>query len=358
MIELRCLNKKMLEEFIGSGEFESFDFLPITKHRAWSQIRNPKASDEDVLLALAFSDGKLAGYLGAFPDELQVGDQRVKFAWLSTLFVHENFRGKRIAQQLLDMVFQKYGGKIVMTEFTPEAENLYNKTKKFQYIAPKIGKRFYFKSQMAEIIPRKKPAVSFLKPILRMTDWVANFLISTQNYFTGSKDVAFESRDFIDEESSAFLEKFQKHRNAEELNHVMANPWILPGNKSDERYLFSSYSKAFQYFWIKIFDEEKNLETCALLQLRDGHLKIQYLFNEKDLRRFSDFLQRFIREKNVKVLTSYQTKLNAELTKKSFRKIYQKDQERRYLFHKDLLQVLPADFWPNFQDGDGDPVFT
>lgn len=358
MIEFRCLNKKMLEEFVNSGEFETFDFLPITRHRAWSQIRNQKASDEDVLLTLVFFDGKLAGYLGSLPDELQVGEQRIKFAWLSTLFVHENFRGKRIAQQLLDLVFEKYAGKIAMTEFTPEAENLYNKTQKFDYITPMIGKRFYFKSQMAEIIPRKKPGMSFLKPFLMMGDFLLNFFISFKSGLRNSKNVDFQLLDFADDEIKIFLEDFAKNRSVEELDCILKNPWILEGNQPDQRYVFSSYAKEFQYFWLKVFGENKKLETCALLQLRDGHLKIPYLFSKDHIELFVHSLQRFIDEKNVKALTSYQTSLNAELIQKSFGKLYQKDLERRYLFHKDLLKALPADFEPHFQDGDGDPVFT
>ena len=131
MITLKCLNKKDLEEFVNSGEYESFNFLPITKHRALSQIKNPNATENDVLLTLAFEGNELAGYLGTFPDELLVKNNPLKYAWLSTLFVSENFRGKRIAQHLLEKVFEKYNSQIAITEFTVEAESLYAKMKIF-----------------------------------------------------------------------------------------------------------------------------------------------------------------------------------------------------------------------------------
>ena len=51
-------------------------------------------------------------------------------------------------------------------------------------------------------------------------------------------------------------------------------------------------------------------------------------------------------------------KLNEKLSSKIFSKLHQKEIERRYLFHKELLEILPENFNPNFQDGDGDPVFT
>ena len=132
MITLLCLNKKELESFVNSGEYSTFDFLPITKHRALSQIKNEKADDEDVLLTLAFEGEKLAGYLGILPDSFLIDDTIFRYGWLSTLFVSSNFRGKRIAQQLLDKAFEDYNGNIAITEFTPEAESLYNKIKVFE----------------------------------------------------------------------------------------------------------------------------------------------------------------------------------------------------------------------------------
>ena len=353
MITLLCLNKKELESFVNSGEYSTFDFLPITKHRALSQIKNEKADDEDVLLTLAFEGEKLAGYLGTFPDRLK---QEIKFAWLSTLYVSENFRGKRIAQQLLEKVFEKYDGKIGITEFTKEAESLYNKTKQFHYITPKTGNRYYFKSDLGEIIPRKKKSLMPFKPIFQIADFVANSVISFNNQFTKTHQINFEIKDFVDEASSIFLEQFEKHRTSEEITWIMNNPWVLEGNNVEKDYQFSSYAKEFKYFWVKIFDEYGNIEACSLLNLRDGHLKISYFFGKR--KNFVFFLQNFIRDHKVKVLTSYQTELNESFNKKKFPKIHQKDLERRYLFHKKLLEILPEDFEPIFQDGDGDPVFT
>lgn len=76
MIQLKTFNRKELEDFVLSGAFQQYDFLPVTKHRALSQIRNPKASDEDTLLILAFSEDKLAGYVGCFPDCFNVNGKR------------------------------------------------------------------------------------------------------------------------------------------------------------------------------------------------------------------------------------------------------------------------------------------
>lgn len=358
MITLKIFNKQQLKDFVLSGNFEKFQFLPITKHRALSQIKNPKAEENDVLLTLAFENESLAGYLGAYPDEISIDDKKIKTAWLSTLYVNENFRGKKIAQLLLQRVFDEYHNKITITEFTKEAESLYNKLNQFQYVEPKRGKRFYFRSDLAYFIPEKKPKLSFMNPAFRMADSTFNGIISVPRAFGKKQKIPFEILPKIDGESEEFLQKFDANRSAEEINLIIENPWVLPRKTTEKKYLFSSYAKKFEYFWIKIYDQQKKLRCCALLLVRDGHLKIPYLFSEIGIEDFSSFLKLFIKKQKIKTLTSYHLELNAKLSSKQFPKLYQKDFERRYLFHQELVKALPENFQLNLQDGDGDSIFT
>ncbi|MCU7613082.1 GNAT family N-acetyltransferase [Chryseobacterium sp. GMJ5] len=359
MIHLRTLDRKGLEEFVSSGDFEKYGFLPITKHRALSQIKNPKADDDQTLLFLAFDDEKLAGYLGCFPDHFKIEGKIFRYAWLSTLYVSDEFRGKRIAQTLLNKAFEDYKGNIAITEFTKEAESLYQKTEMFEYILPKIGKRYYFRSDLATLIPLKKPSAKSFKPIFSVLDLVVNSFISVKNSFTKKPDFRFEILKKIDSESVPFIAKFQSNRNAEEINWLIENPWVLEGKTEVENYLFSGFAKQFEYFWIKIYNENDTLITCALLLLRNGHLKIPYLFSSADTDKLVRFLNDFIIKNKVKTLTSYHTDLNQKIdSAKNFRKMYQKNFERRYLFHKELIHHLPQHFTPDYQDGDGDCAMT
>ena len=68
MITLLCLNKKELESFVNSGEYSTFDFLPITKHRALSQIKNEKA-DADKIILIGHSRGGGISIIKSFEDE-------------------------------------------------------------------------------------------------------------------------------------------------------------------------------------------------------------------------------------------------------------------------------------------------
>lgn len=358
MITLKTFNRRELEDFISSGDFQQYDFLPITRHRALSHIQNPKVSDKDVLLILAFYEEKLIGYVGCFPDNFTIDGKEIRYAWLSTLYVNPEYRKKRPAKALLKRVFEEYEGRIAITEFTKEAEALYNIMGVFEYVFPKEGKRYYFRTDAAKMIPEKKPGTKPLRPLFQILDVAANGLISIKNLTASKPDFKYEVLDQIDKESVDFINGFSGRRDADEINTFINHPWVLEGKK-DEKYFFSSFAEIFKYFWIKIFDQNNKLTSCFLLQLRDGYLKIPYLFADGNLDEVVRFLQDFIVSHKVKGFTSYQTLLNKEIQQsKVFSPIYERDFKREYLFHKNLLELLPDHFEPNYQDGDGDCMMT
>jgi GNAT superfamily N-acetyltransferase len=358
MIALKTYNRRELEDFISSGDFQHYDFLPVTRHRALSHIQNPKASDEDVLLILAFFEEKLVGYVGCFPDSFMIDGKEIRYAWLSTLYVNPEYRKKRPAKALLKRVFEEYEGRIAITEFTKEAEALYNIMGVFEYVFPKEGKRYYFRTDAAKMIPEKKPITQPLKPLFQILDAAANGLISIKNLTAPKPDFKYKVLDRIDKESADFMNKFSGMRNADEINSFIENPWVLEGKK-EEKYLFSSFADSFKYYWIKITDQNNKLTSCFLLQLRDGYLKIPYLFSDGNLDEVVRFLNYFIVTHKVKGFTSYQTGLNKEIQQsKVFSHLYERDFNRAYLFHKNLLELLPGHFNPNYQDGDGDCMMT
>lgn len=358
MIQLKSFNRKELKDFVLSGDFQKYGFLPITRHRAISQIKNSKATDEQSLLILAFYNEELVGYVGCFPDYFIIDGKKIRYAWLSTLYVNPEFRRKRPAKKLLKKAFEEYRGNIAITEFMREAEALYNILGVFDYVFPKEGKRYYFRPDMAGIIPEKKPQIKALKPLFHILDTIAGSLLSIKNGWIKKPAFRYDILDHIDAESADFINQFSGNRNAEEINTFIESPWVLEG-KEDKRYFFSSYTEVFKYFWVKIYDENNKLTSCLLLQLRNGYLKIPYLFSNTDLDRVVCFLNYFIIKNRVKAFTSYQNGLNEAIrTSGIFSTIYERDFKREYLFHKNLLQNLPEDFNPQYQDGDGDCMMT
>lgn len=361
MMQLKTLNKKELEDFVISGDYLQFDFLPITEHRAKSHINNPKATDEQTLLILAFCDGKLAGYMGCLPDYFSVENKNISFAWLSTLYVSEEFRGKKIAKALLMKALEAYENRVIMAEFTKEAEVFFNHMGNVENIFPKSGKRYYFKVDATEMIVGKKPWTKTFSPLLQMADGVTNSLISLKNRKIKKPDFRFETLDHADAEILDFVNTFSCKRSISEINYFVENPWVMEGRKKDDNYFFSSYAEVFKYIWVKIYDHKGNLETCSLMLLRDGHLKIPYIFSKTDrnLTQLIHFLSYFIIKNKVKMMTSYNVVLNNKIEEfNMFPKIYERNFKRDYLFRHELLQELPKDFNPELQDGDGDCLMT
>lgn len=357
MIELETFTKTQLKVLVESERFSQFSFLPITQHRALSHCNNPKANNDDVLLILAIENQELAGYLGILPDEIICQNGKEKLVWLSTIYVDSRFRGKKIAQQLLAKAFECYDGRIALTEFTAEAERLYNKTGQFLYICPKLGKRYYFLSNLEELLPQKFQTFQSFESVLKILDSSFNFIVKTLSNKQKKLNFRYEIHHEIDEESTEYIRMFSCNRNAQDLHWILHYPWILQGEEVLKKYQFSSFAKKKKTIWVKIYDEQEKLNCCAMLSSRNGHLKIPYLFG-KDLKNFIQFLSYFIRTERVKMLTCYHPQLNEELKDFGINALYSKDFERRYLFHKKIIAALPKGFIPQFQDGDGDCAFT
>ena len=358
MIELEIFTKNNLLELVSSERFSRFSFLPISPHRALSHVNNPKAEHDDALLILATENGNLAGYLGLLPGEIETPNGKEKIVWLSTLYVDAHFRGKKIAQQLLSRAFDLYEDRVVMTEFTTEAESLYNKTGQFDYLQPKKGKRYYFLSNLQELLPQKTNKAKPFIPLLNAVDLGINTVWRAIQKKQKIADFRFEILSEIDTESKTFIQQFPSHRNAEELAWTMQYPWVLQEKKSLNKYLFSSFAKNKKIVWVKIFDHHNLLECCAMLSIRDGHLKIPYIFHKNNLGNFHRFLGDYLAQESVKMLTCYQTELNDYWQKYALPSLYSKEFERRYMLHKKLMAILPKGMTPPFQDGDGDCVFT
>ena len=336
MMEILKLNQVGLKDFIDSGAFESYDFLSITKHRAYSQLQNPLAKEDDILLFLAMEDHRLAGYLGCLPDELVSEDKTHHFAWLSTLFVSPDFRGKKIAQKLLNEAFASYNNKIFITEFTPEAEALYNKIKAFIYIEPKIGWRYYFRFDLEDLLPRKKPVFSKLKLGLKAADKVGNTLVDIKNKVWKKQDSQYRLTSEWSSELQNFVTQQAGQKMKDRLDWIVNNPWLLHGS-ADQRYLFSSFTHAFDYSFIVIYDKENVLKALLMVSVRNGHLKILYRFGTPPQRHdFTEAVHWFVVKYKINMLTCYSDVLNFDFITGDVGQLLKRPMERRYMVHKEF----------------------
>lgn len=360
MIFLETYNKSQLEKLIHSEKFQHFPFLPITVHRAISHINNPNLEHDSTTLILAFENENLAGYIGVMADCIIHNEQKISVGWLSTLFVHPNFRGKKIAQQLLNKACDEYEGKILITEFTPEAESMYLKSKMFSYQTPLEGVSYHFFSNLQKILPTKNVKWNRISSILKLNDTAINFFAGFIYKSIVFKKNHYEIVNFIDSEIEQFIREHKKqncfNRNFVEISWITKYPWVLSSINLEKRdYQFSDFDKRFEYIFIKIYENEI-LKTLLMLSVRNSNAKLHFTIGDYDPQVCSKILYQFVVKNKISNLICFDKNINKHF--KSMIVLFRKQRIRKFLMHKNLLETLGQDFIFDISAGDGDAIFT
>ena len=359
MIELKTFNKTELKILINSEEFQNFAFKPITSHRAVSQLNNPRANEDQTLLILAFSENKLAGYIGILPDEIYKNNEIFPCGWLSTLWIHPDSRGKKIAQKLLAKACDEYNGQILVTEFTPEAENMYRKSNYFVYQNSLEGRSYHLLSNLKKILPYKNEKFRNALLFLKVFDFSVNLVLKTSNFNKTNSKLNFKADNKLDKESEDFILQHYKgnsfNRNLQEIKWIINNPWILSSKIKDETYHFSDYCKNFEFVFLKIY-KNNILDTILILSVRDTNAKLHFIYGNKNTKLTSKVLLQYLRTKQTSNFISFEKDINHFLDKNFF--FYKKERNRNFIMHRELQKKLGNDFRFNVSAGDSDAIFT
>lgn len=362
MINLELLNKERLLEFINSSEYSQMPVLPISYHRAISHINNPRATNNDVLLILAFENNQLLGYLGILPDDIYTSKGEIfHVGWLSCIWVSQLARGKGIAKKMVLAAYESYKNNILITNFTKEAGSLYHKLNIFDNLHKLEGIRFYRKMCLSGILPKRFPKTASLKWILKIIDLSFNlvwktFLKETNNDFDFITEIPSDS--LI---SSSLINNCQLgfKRQEKEFRWILSYPWIKQVERYSEdskKYHFSSEEKKFTTESIKV--RYKNQTICYFLYvLRDGHLRIPYIiYNSEHSHLIALAIKRFAQEKNAEYVSLFlKPDLSSHIRIKS---IFKKNITRHFLITKDLKEKISDIHTFTIFDGDGDAAFT
>ncbi|MDT7041545.1 GNAT family N-acetyltransferase [Candidatus Nitronereus thalassa] len=102
-IQIDRVKVKELVEFADSIIEKEKDsgVIPITKHLAIAQAKNPYADAVDVGLIVAYLNGRCAGYIGLIPGLLRNGEEFSKVFWASTFYVAPQYRTAGIGLLLI-----------------------------------------------------------------------------------------------------------------------------------------------------------------------------------------------------------------------------------------------------------------
>ncbi|MBC7388471.1 MAG: hypothetical protein H7329_04610, partial [Opitutaceae bacterium] len=140
-MKLRTILVNELEAYIVSQEYLQTEIIPITKQRAASHVRNPRANPEDPALILAEEEnGNVLGFIGLLPDFLFHPDKK-KVYWISCWWVHST-KGKSLGVPLLLSAYQATSG-LLLADSIPDTLSVFQKTKLFVVPEPKKGLKLF-----------------------------------------------------------------------------------------------------------------------------------------------------------------------------------------------------------------------
>ena len=361
-MEIRAMNRKSLSDFVNSPEFDRLDQLPISRHRALSQINNPRCSDSDIILIMATQDMNLMGYLGILPDYIYLHDEKIKAGWLSCFWVNESCRSQPVSGALLLHAMDSWERKILITNFVPSLAELYRRSGMFRPLVFKTGLRAYMRSNMATILPPKNKWFKRLRPAFTFADFLINSAASPRFlFFRGyhHDEVIVRDEEVLGESTARFISGQNSssltRRGRDELQWINEYPWIITQHKPDRnsnRYYFSSISPRFFYKMISFTDHSGNTSGFAMICVRDSQMTVPYVFSVSGYHYIVRVLINLMLEYHLSMITIFHEGLVASFKNFSIPFLFKKRINKPFLFSKKMeIKEL------NFNDGDGDCAF-
>jgi len=355
-----------LPNFVRSELWQQLTPKPLTSLRAISQFHNPRANPEDIALIIAYENNILVGLVGLLPDLINgKEDQKVSS---NTCWWVNSEKGKQLAIPLFLKAFSLCGQRMFMTDCTPHTRSILEKTNWFEFPDTIPGIRGFLKLNLNEVLPAKFPSTQKLKPILKLTDQIFNFLLIPYRkviYFRIKKDSSeVEYLVSLDQELHTFIELHSQNeftrRSGKDLKWIIQNPWIK-GKKHDQPvptvdYPFSYIVGRFEQYFVRITESGQTI-GLILISIREGHMKVPYVyFHEKNTGQVLKVIYQQALLKKVVTLTIFYPKLVSSMDSVSHPFIFKKKIKRLIALSNELSSSYKKH--NEFQDGDGDVVFT
>lgn len=358
-----------LQSYIDSDAYRHSDYIAISKHRALSHLRNPRAEGDDLVLVLIYDEhDEMVAYLGVFADDLHFSTGVEHVGWLSCMWVNPIMRGKGIAKKLINTVFEAWDYKILVTEFTPAAYGLYQRTEQFIDLAKPAGLRGYLRPNLNYLLTKKDVKWKKWSPLLKAVDLLLsipnNLRLMTKRVQNCPR---FEYMSELDAESWAFIQKHKQgeliNRNKEDLNWLLKNPWLLNGglqtDYNAQRYHFSSIEQQFSFLCLKVYDEHLAVQAVMLLSIRGKQMKIPYFYcSPAFIPQAIQVIYKHLLELKLDHFTVFQPQLLAQLKQEQHPFFLWRPFKRHYIIGKVMQTQLEATKGFHLQDGDADAAFT
>ncbi len=358
-LRIEKIRLEELETFANSKMFHEFDSIPISPNRVRSYLANPNAAPDDVVLYLGFVENQLVAFRSLFADVVYSGKQQIRFGWCSGNWVHPDFRRKGFSEQLLKEAYEGWDRKLMFTNYAPNSEKLYLKTTCFKAIFQFQGARAYLYPKTRKLVAKANSNLIFKIGFL-LIDGLISMFSQARLCFCKAKEnsrIKFESMEYPDEQCYRSIKTTGSilKRNEKEFRWIFSYPWISSEQSEwNKKYCFSSFSASFKYHTVKVFSNDQFL-GFFIFSVREGHLKTLY-WNVPDVltKDIASYFKLFCKQNKIEVATFYKKELAKELFKRKFpflhlKKYGQKIYSTFELNNSEAIQ---------FQDGDGDVIFT
>ena len=354
-----------LTSFIKSDLYKNSKNVPITKQRALSQAKNPRASSNDVALIIAVDKTEqIVGFIGALPEKF-ADNPSLKIAWNSCWWI-DMINGKGTAMPLFIRFLKNWNNQVMFRDLTPKTDAILSRFNQFEKVKKLNGYRYFLRLNSAEILCKKNKNWCYFKPVFHLLDSVFNFGVSLKNRrFLKQKNnsVTVKKIDKIDSEAEIFIKNKQQKeifkRGKKELNWILENPWIVKKSKvkSNQFYYFSDSAKKFENSVFKLYDKQNTLLAVLFLTNNNGLVKMPYsYFDTENIPKILTFLFSYLVEIKATSILLFNPLLNQAIQKTKNPFWHVKKDEKDFVVAKKLKKYLPKDF--HFQDGESDFVFT
>jgi hypothetical protein len=287
-MEFKTFTVADLELSLLSEDFWLSKTLPITKKRALSFCRNPRAEKDDPVLLVAYQDNQVVGYLGILPDKIFFNNADHKLGWLTSWWVDPCIANKGVGAILLYKALNAYRERVGVSGGSEEARKALHASQKFIALKPLKGLDIRFRIDATNAIFRKFSSLKIFRVWFKIADVMLDEIVNLRRFFWERRNnirqrLTFEYVSSIDEETGRFIERHHQHdltrKGRADLDWIMTYPWIVSAPQKDSasrRYYFSSISARFFYLGVKVFEQNNGLIGFLMLSIRNDRMSVVY----------------------------------------------------------------------------------
>lgn len=365
MNEIRKIRISDIPALLEDTAFWKHDFLSVSRHRLYSHYKNPNAQPDDLALLLAYTDGELVGYMGVFTDKIVLDGKENKIGWLSTWWVHPKTKGSGIGREILNTMYESLNGQIGISQFTPSAKRVYDKSGYFYTLKDNRGIKAVLRSNLGFVVPAVFSKSKPLLPLLDAADSFLNIFINCRlsfqriNVRRQLKGVQVEYLNRIDADTERMIHLHGKNHISPKTNAffewLKAWNWVQEAPLLDltnkHQYEFSIYDRKFNIYLMKIV-AKGNCIGFLVLQRRNYVCKV--LFSYADVGHAStiaNVIKLQCMQQNVREIICYDEVINQQLNK-SFVFLYKTKKVKQSIISKVFQKQDFDDTVVNFGDGD------